>query len=132
MMPEFREKKIREHEKSPGRPGEAPRLNFLISVDTTRPSGADGFVLWREEWGRRNTYDVELLCLSYAGSADNLSLPQKLLKEMCTKLDQMRECQIRTDLSEKANKAEYAAWKELGFVGFPGAKSVNRAFPGPP
>ena len=65
MAQEFRHKKLVQHERSPGQPGSGTRLAFLVSCNAACESGADGFVMWSEEWGRRNAYDVELLCLGY-------------------------------------------------------------------
>ena len=85
----------------------------------------DGFVLWKEEWGRRNSYSVELLALGYAEPRDDTALPKRLLEAMRTRIDTARATGVFTDLSEKAKASEQTYWKSLNFKGISGSKTLE-------
>ena len=144
MTASFRESKLVEHRRSfeyTGRPEAPPpagtsggaRYAYLVSVNPRRASGYDGFVLWREEWGRRDAYDVQLLGLSYAlddkGPKNDTTLARRLLDAMLSRLDATRACHVRTEISEKATMTVFAFWRSLGFIGIRGSPILTRPFP---
>ena len=138
MNTSFRESKLVEHRQSfehTGRPVEptsgGARYAYLVSVNPRRASGYDGFVLWREEWGRRDAYDVMLLGLSYAeedASPGDTSLARRLLDAMFSRLDHSRLQTVRTEVSEKATMTVSAYWRSLGFIGIRGSSILTRTF----
>ena len=138
MNTSFRESKLVEHRQSfehTGRPVEptsgGARYAYLVSVNPRRSSGYDGFVLWREEWGRRDAYDVMLLGLSYAeedASPGDTSLARRLLDAMFSRLDHSRLQTVRTEVSEKATMTVSAYWRSLGFIGIRGSSILTRTF----
>lgn len=127
MFREIRDKKLHEYralEQPPGAPN-TWRLGYLVSLNDECASGFDGFVLWKEEWGRRNSYSVELLALGYAEPRDDTALPKRLLEAMRTRIDTARATGVFTDLSEKAKASEQTYWKSLNFKGISGSKTLE-------
>lgn len=88
LFPERRKALLSKHIAAPcANPGElgAKRLQYLASRDPSRASGYDGFIMFEEEWGRRNAYSVTLAQLSYPKG--KLEVANALLAAMQSRLD---------------------------------------------
>lgn len=132
MNRQFRESRLLEHAKSPGTKGKGKLLSCLVSRNASRESGVDGFIMWIEEWGRRNSYDVELLGLGYASPVDDPTdsrLAQRLISRMFAQLDATKSSDVRTGLSEKAKPSEHQYWNGLGFHGIAGGSCLVKGHP---
>ena len=128
LLPDFRTAMIAKARKErppvPGKAGET-RTAYLISCDASKK--INGFVMWREEWGRRNGYDVELHQLSYPVGHEEVGTA--LLEAMIKRLHPDRSGTIKTKLSEKVSSKFVAIWKTFGFSGIQGSDTYERPFP---
>ena len=127
----FRAQYLEKHRSNPGTKGSGERLGYLVARNDKRPSGADGFVMWKEVWGRRDAYDVELLGLSYLANEsdpEDNTLAKKLLGAMIARLDTNKGGTISSKVSEKSTTAQFNYWKTLGFNSISGGVQIQRDF----
>ena len=99
----------------PGLAGQQ-RLRYLLAK-VSGTAAPVGFVLWREEWGKRGSYLVQVEQLSFQGP--ELKVAHQLLEAMLDRLEKGKIGRMETKLPEKPSLAAPLAkvWEQLGFSG---------------
>jgi hypothetical protein len=124
LLPAFRMKEVAKAKgqpaPTPGKPGEV-RVNYLLSTGASRE--VNGFIMYKEMWGKRSSHSVDVLQLSY--TLGEHSLGRSLLDGMVARLDHSRSPSVTTKLSEKVSHDVVGTWRTLGFTGIPGGDTFT-------
>lgn len=127
-FPQYRVELVaKAHAAKPVGPNETgEQLSYLMASAGGDANEYEGFIVYKEVWGKRGKYDVELEQLSFP-YGENLAVAKKLLDAMISRLK--GEGTISVKLAEKVKPEKMKIWEDLQFHGYAGSDTCTRSFP---